>query len=166
MTSISRFHQNLKTFSILGGIGLINSIRLGGKKLIPLRQGKSPYLPCPTKADYASLSPSDAALLDSPTNTPVALILSFKEKKNPFSPEQYPEPDEEMYPDLPSPQVKHVNIEARQRSHDVKAASQRPRATQGSCAPGHHLHTRFRIFTHCAMSKQIMYGQLLISRNQ
>ena len=43
---------------------------------------------------------------------------------------------------------------------------QRPRATQGSCAPGHHLHIRFRIFvifTRCVLSFKITKGKLQAS---
>ena len=58
----------------------------------------------PTKADFASLSPSDAALLESPMHPPTASIPPFKEEQNPFSPEQYLDLDDEMYPALRSPQ--------------------------------------------------------------
>ena len=82
----------------------VNSIRLGGEKLDShMPREKSASL-MSTKADFASLSPSDAALLDSHMNPPIASIPPFKEERNPFSPEQYPEFDKEMYPALPSPQ--------------------------------------------------------------
>ena len=42
-----------------------------------------------TKADFAALSPSEAALLDIHMNPPIASIPPFKEEQNPFSPEQY-----------------------------------------------------------------------------
>ena len=51
------------------------------------------------KADYASLGPSDAALLDSP----VAPVANFKSEENPFSPNRYPS-ELDMYPPLPLPQ--------------------------------------------------------------
>ena len=56
--------------------------------------------PLPEKADYESISSSDAALLDSPLSTPIA---KFNLEDNSFSSETYPV-DADMYPPLQSPQ--------------------------------------------------------------
>ena len=60
-------------------------------------EGEKVDSPMSTKAEF---SPSDTALLNTTMNTPVASVQSFKEEKNPFSPEQYPSPDEDMFPSL------------------------------------------------------------------
>ena len=51
------------------------------------------------KTDYASLSPSDATLLDSP----IAPAANLKSEDNPFSTNPY-SPEADIYPTLPSPQ--------------------------------------------------------------
>ena len=48
----------------------------------------------------SGFSPLDTALLNTAMNTPVAPIQTFKDEKNPFSPEQYPNVDEDMFPPL------------------------------------------------------------------
>ena len=69
----------------------VNSIQLEGEKIAS-----------PEKADCASLSSSDAALLDSPL-APLAPIPKFEIEDNLFSLETYPA-DADMYPSLPAPQ--------------------------------------------------------------
>ena len=98
-SSFNPYGSNISTEEL---DSVVNSIRLGGEK----RDSPAPGVdsPMPSKADFASLSPSDAALLESPMHPPTASIPPFKEEKNPFSPEQYPDLDEEMYPALLSPQ--------------------------------------------------------------
>ena len=86
--SFTPFESNIST-ELLDSGG--NSINLEGEKVVSS---------LPEKADFASLNPSDSALLDSPPTAPVA---TFKIEDNPFSPTTYPV-DKEMYPSLPSPQ--------------------------------------------------------------
>ena len=83
------FESNISTEEMDSAV---NSINLEGEKVVTS---------LPEKADFASLSPSHPALMDSSTSTPV---VPFKVEGNPFSPETYPV-DEEMYPSLPSPQL-------------------------------------------------------------
>ena len=74
-------------------------------------KAESPVLGLPsvslmfTKAEF---SPIDTALLNTQMKTPVVSIPLFKEEKNPFSPEQYPSLDEDMYPSL-TPEVSVSN---------------------------------------------------------
>ena len=82
----------------------VDSIRLGGEKSDSPAPRVNSGSSMPVKADFASLSPSDVALLESQMHPPTASIPPFKEEQNPFSPEQYPDLDEEIYPALPSPQ--------------------------------------------------------------
>ena len=86
--SFTPFESNISTEELDSAV---NSISLEGEKTAS---------PLPEKADFASLSPSDSALLDSPLATPVWM---FKIEDNPFSLETYPV-DEDMYPSLQSPQ--------------------------------------------------------------
>ena len=69
-----------------------------------LEGGKSGS-PMSMKAGCSSsgFSPLDTALLNTTMNTPVAPIQSVKDEKNPFSPEQYPSVDEDMFLPLGSP---------------------------------------------------------------
>ena len=85
--SLAHFESNISTEELDSAV---NSISLEGEKITSL----------PEKADFASLSPTDPALMDSPLVAPVA---PFKIEDNPFSPETYPV-DKEMDPALPSPQ--------------------------------------------------------------
>ena len=62
-------------------------------------EGEKVTSPIQEKAHYASLSSSDAALLDSP----LAPIAKCKIEDNTFSPATYPS-DADVYPLLPSPQ--------------------------------------------------------------
>ena len=57
----------------------------------------------------SGFSPLDTALLNTAMNTPVVPIPTIKDEKNPFSPEQYPNVDEDMFPPL-APNV--INPEA------------------------------------------------------
>ena len=50
----------------------------------------------------SGFSPLDTALLNTSMNTPVVPIPAVKDEKNPFSPEQYPQVEEEMFPPLAS----------------------------------------------------------------
>ena len=50
----------------------------------------------------SGFSPLDTALLNTSMNTPVVPIPIVKDEKNPFSPEQYPQVEEEMFPPLAS----------------------------------------------------------------
>ena len=72
-----------------------------------LLEGGKSSSPMSMKAGCSSsgFSPLDTALLNTPMNTPVAPIPSVKDEKNPFSPEQYPNIDEEMFPPLGSPSL-------------------------------------------------------------
>ena len=51
--------------------------------------------PMSTKAEF---SLSDTDLLNTSMNTPTVSIPPFKEEENPFSPQEYPTPDEILYP--------------------------------------------------------------------
>ena len=81
-----------------------------GVSCMRLEGGKSGS-PMSMKAGCSSsgFSPLDTALLNTAMNTPVAPIQSFKEEKNPFSPEQYPSVDEDMFPPL-APQGLAPNV--------------------------------------------------------
>ena len=69
--SLTPFESNISTEELDSAV---NSISLEGEKVVSS---------LPEKADYASLSPSDSALLDSPLTAPVA---TFEVEDNPFSP--------------------------------------------------------------------------------
>ena len=68
-------------------------------------EGEKADSPMSMKAGDSSsrFSPLDTALLNTTTmNTPVVPIPTIKDEKNPFSPEQHPPMDEEMFPPLAS----------------------------------------------------------------
>ena len=69
----------------------VSSICLGGEKA---------ESPMSTKAEFDSteISSQDTLFLETSMNTPI--VPTFKEEENPFSPERYPTPDEEMFPSL------------------------------------------------------------------
>ena len=75
--SFNPYESNISTEEL---DSVVNSIRLGGEKIDSPAPREKSVSPMSTKADYASLSPSDAAVLDSPMNTPVASIPPFKEE--------------------------------------------------------------------------------------
>ena len=71
----------------------VSGIRLEGEKAdspMSMKTGCSP----------SRFSPLDTALLNTRMNTPVVPIPIIKDEKNPFSPEQPPLVDEEMFPSL------------------------------------------------------------------
>ena len=73
----------------------VSGIRLEGEKAdspMSMRAGCS----------SSGFSPLDTALLNTSMNTPVVPIPTVKDEKNPFSPEQYPQVEEEMFPPLAS----------------------------------------------------------------
>ena len=67
-------------------------------------EGEKADAPMSMKAGCSSsgFSPLDTALLNTAMNTPVAPVPITKDEKNPFSPEQYPNVDEDMFPPLAS----------------------------------------------------------------
>ena len=67
-------------------------------------EGEKADSPMSMKAGCSSsgFSPLDTALLNTSMNTPVVPIPTVKDEKNPFSPEQYPQVEEEMFPPLAS----------------------------------------------------------------
>ena len=69
--SLTPFESNISTEEL---DSVVNGISLEGEKTTSS---------LPEKADYASLSPSDSALLDTPLTAPVA---TFKKEDNPFPP--------------------------------------------------------------------------------
>ena len=74
-------------------------------------EGEKADSPMSMKAGCSSsgFSPLDTSLLNASMNTPVVPIPMVKDEKNPFSPEQYPQVEEEMFPPL-APNV--INPEA------------------------------------------------------
>ncbi len=67
-------------------------------------EGEKADSPMSMKAGCSSsgFSPLDTALLNTAMNTPVAPVPTVKDEKNPFSPEQYPNVEEDMFPPLAS----------------------------------------------------------------
>ena len=67
-------------------------------------EGEKADSPMSMKAGCSSsgFSPLDTALLNTAMNTPVVPVPTIKDEKNPFSPEQYPNVDEDMFPTLAS----------------------------------------------------------------
>ena len=65
-------------------------------------EGEKADSPMSMKAGCSSsgFSPLDTALLNTTMNTPVVQIPTIKDEKNPFSPEQHPLVDEEMFPPM------------------------------------------------------------------
>ena len=71
----------------------VSGIRLEGEKADSPMSMKTGFSP-------SRFSPLDTALLNTSMNTPVVPIPTIKDEKNPFSPEQPPLVDEEMFPSL------------------------------------------------------------------
>ena len=97
--SFTPYESNVSTEELDSAV---NSISLGGEETDSPMPGEKSASLLSEKVDYASLSPSDIALLDSPMIAPTASIAPFEVEENPFSPDPYS--DKEMYPSLSSPQ--------------------------------------------------------------